>query len=147
MAFPDTLEEFMESYKITDTEQVYTNGVELVPIFRIKQWMEHEKMLNNINREKVYDACVKNKKMLREGVYAIQYVLLPEMVDSIIDCAVEEAVSKMKSQLVVLCKNCKYSDRGIDEEGKPFIKCIGHHYGGTKEDNFCNYGELKDENK
>lgn len=38
MLMPDTLEEFMEQYKVVDTEQIYTNGTELVPIFRIKQW-------------------------------------------------------------------------------------------------------------
>ena len=42
MAFPNTVEEFMEKYKITDTERVYTNGAELVPIFRMKQWFDHE---------------------------------------------------------------------------------------------------------
>ena len=41
MTFPNTVEEFMEQYKITDTEQIYTNGTELVPIFRMKQWFEH----------------------------------------------------------------------------------------------------------
>lgn len=41
MTFPDTVEEFMEQYKIIDTEQVYTNGAELVPIFRMEQWFEH----------------------------------------------------------------------------------------------------------
>lgn len=41
MMFPDTVEEFMEQYKITDTEQIYTNGTDLVPIFRMKQWFEH----------------------------------------------------------------------------------------------------------
>lgn len=40
MNFPDTVEEFMEQYKIIDTEEVYTNGVELVPIFRMKQWFD-----------------------------------------------------------------------------------------------------------
>ena len=38
MQFPNTVEEFMEQYKIVDTEQIYTNGAELVPIFRMKQW-------------------------------------------------------------------------------------------------------------
>lgn len=38
MQFPETVEEFMQQYKITDTQQVYTNGTELVPIFRMKQW-------------------------------------------------------------------------------------------------------------
>jgi len=41
MTFPNTVEEFMEKYKIVDKEQVYTNGAELVPIFRMKQWFEH----------------------------------------------------------------------------------------------------------
>ena len=43
MVFPKTVEEFMEKYKIVDTEHVYTNGAELVPIFRMKQWFEHTK--------------------------------------------------------------------------------------------------------
>lgn len=41
MTFPKTVEEFMEEYKIVDSDQVYTNGAELVPIFRMKQWFEH----------------------------------------------------------------------------------------------------------
>lgn len=41
MQFPKTVEEFMEKYKVVDTEQVYTNGTELVPIFRMEQWFEH----------------------------------------------------------------------------------------------------------
>lgn len=40
MNFPDTAEEFMEQYKIVDSEEVYTNGAELVPIFRMEQWFE-----------------------------------------------------------------------------------------------------------
>lgn len=43
MQFPKTVEEFMQQYKITDTQQVYTNGTELVPIFRMKQWFEAHK--------------------------------------------------------------------------------------------------------
>ena len=42
MTFPDTVEEFMEQYKITDTEHIYTNGTELVPIFRMMQWFDHK---------------------------------------------------------------------------------------------------------
>lgn len=43
MQFPETVDEFMQQYKITDTKQVYTNGTELVPIFRMKQWFEEHK--------------------------------------------------------------------------------------------------------
>ena len=39
--FPETVDEFMEHYKVVDKEQVYTNGIELIPIFRMKQWFEH----------------------------------------------------------------------------------------------------------
>ena len=42
MNFPQTVDEFMEQYKIVDREEVYTNGAEMVPIFRMKQWFEHE---------------------------------------------------------------------------------------------------------
>lgn len=41
MTFPKTVDEFMEQYKIVDSDEVYTNGAELVPIFRMKQWFEH----------------------------------------------------------------------------------------------------------
>lgn len=42
MTFPDTVEEFMEGYKIVDTKGIYmSKDSELVPIFRMKQWFEH----------------------------------------------------------------------------------------------------------
>jgi hypothetical protein len=42
MIFPATVDEFMEEYKVVDSEHVYSNGMEMVPIFRMKQWFEHE---------------------------------------------------------------------------------------------------------
>ena len=41
MTFPASVEEFMEQYKMTDTEHVYSNGTEYVPIYRMRQWFEH----------------------------------------------------------------------------------------------------------
>ncbi len=42
MNFPDIVEEFMEQYKVVDTDGIYmSDGSELVPIFRMKQWFEH----------------------------------------------------------------------------------------------------------
>ena len=41
MDFPDTVEKFMEQYKVTDTKQIYSNGTEYVPIFRMQQWFDH----------------------------------------------------------------------------------------------------------
>lgn len=42
MTFPATFDEFAEQYKIVDREKVYTNGTELIPVFRVKQWLEHQ---------------------------------------------------------------------------------------------------------
>lgn len=44
---------------------------------------------------------------------------------------------------IVQCKECKWGDTGIDEEGKLFWKCLGIHYGGTKPTDFCSYAERK----
>lgn len=42
MTFPDTVEEFMDDYKVVDTDGIYmSKGSEMVPIFRMKQWFEH----------------------------------------------------------------------------------------------------------
>ena len=48
MAFPDSVEEFMEQYKMTDTEHVYSNGTEYVPIYRMKQWFEHCRNIDTV---------------------------------------------------------------------------------------------------
>ena len=41
MAFPKTADEFIQQYKFTDTKQEYTNGAELISVFRVKQMLEH----------------------------------------------------------------------------------------------------------
>ena len=55
MIFPDTVEEFMEQYKVVDTEQVYTNGTEFVPIYRMIQWFQHEPEIVRCKDCKYYD--------------------------------------------------------------------------------------------
>jgi len=41
MTFPDSFEEFAKLYGFKDDKEVYTNGSDLIPIFRVKQWLEH----------------------------------------------------------------------------------------------------------
>jgi hypothetical protein len=41
MEFPETFEKFAEEYGFKDDKEVYTNGSDLIPIFRVKQWLEH----------------------------------------------------------------------------------------------------------
>ena len=67
MTFPDTVDEFMESYKITDTEHIYTNGAELVPIFRMKQWFEHSADVAPVRRGRwIIDRAFGNDVMSNE---------------------------------------------------------------------------------
>ena len=54
MTFPATFEEFAEEYKIVDTEEVYTNGTELIPIFRVKQWLEHQATKGGVDNVRIY---------------------------------------------------------------------------------------------
>ena len=42
MEFPETFEQFAKEYGFKDSKEVYTNGSDLIPIFRVKQWLEHE---------------------------------------------------------------------------------------------------------
>jgi len=41
MDFPETFEEFALFYAFRDNEKIYTNGSDLIPVFRVKQWLEH----------------------------------------------------------------------------------------------------------
>ena len=45
-----SLDEFMEFYKITDNEKIYSNGIDYVPIFRVKQWEEYNNKDKEIER-------------------------------------------------------------------------------------------------
>ena len=65
MSFPATVEEFMESYKIIDCDHVYSNGMEMVPIFRMKQWFEHEANHNDeVSKMEIIHCrdCIRFKK-------------------------------------------------------------------------------------
>jgi hypothetical protein len=48
MKFPETFDEFAEDFGFKDREEIYTNGAELIPVFRVKQWIEHDAQLMNV---------------------------------------------------------------------------------------------------
>ena len=58
MTFPATVEEFMEQYKIVDTEKIYTNGTELIPRFRMMQWFESVSTADTISRRSAIDIAL-----------------------------------------------------------------------------------------
>ena len=41
MEFPKTITEFLHDYSFKDKEEVYTNGSELIQLFRVIQALEH----------------------------------------------------------------------------------------------------------
>jgi hypothetical protein len=41
MSFPETVAQFLEMYSFTDKAEIYTNGVKLIPVFRVVQMLEH----------------------------------------------------------------------------------------------------------
>ena len=48
MLFPNTVDEFMNQYKMVDNKHVYSNGIEYVPIFRMKQWFDHQSYIDAV---------------------------------------------------------------------------------------------------
>lgn len=45
--------------------------------------------------------------------------------------------------MVIKCKDCKYCDVGIDDDGQIFYKCLsGYHYGRTTLEDYCSHAEL-----
>ena len=41
MKFPERIEDFIDDYSFRDDERTYTNGSMLIPVFRVKQAIEH----------------------------------------------------------------------------------------------------------
>lgn len=41
MDYPETFGEFVRRYQFIDSEEVYTNGILLVPVFRVDQAIKH----------------------------------------------------------------------------------------------------------
>lgn len=51
MDFPPTFEEFINKYSFKDEEEIYTNGSELIPSFRVMQaWDHYTLQIKRINQ-------------------------------------------------------------------------------------------------
>lgn len=62
MEFPETFEKFAEQYGFKDDKEVYTNGSDLIQIFRVRQWLEHDNKLRTIEIDTAYE-CGKYAKV------------------------------------------------------------------------------------
>lgn len=54
MEFPDTFDEFAKEYGFKDSEEVYTDGSDLIQVFRVKQWLEHDNKLRKAEIDTAY---------------------------------------------------------------------------------------------
>jgi len=54
MEFPETFEQFAKEYGFKDDKEVYTNGSDLIQIFRVKQWLKHDNKLHTIETGTAY---------------------------------------------------------------------------------------------
>ena len=50
MDYPENIDSFLDRYSFPDIKKVYTNGVDLIPVFRVKQAIE--KYMSNMKEEK-----------------------------------------------------------------------------------------------
>lgn len=41
MDFPKTVDEFLKHYSFKDKKELYTNGSDLIPVFRVEQMLNH----------------------------------------------------------------------------------------------------------
>ena len=155
MSFPKTLDEFMEQYKIVDTEQVYTNGTELVPIFRIKQWEDAHQQKTATEKQKAYAKYLVRLRKLIDGEekrcfppdYIDRRKLTAEMMELIptrlfteedmLDLVNEQPRADMVE--VVRCKDCKFYS---PNNGGKCTRCGGLQFLIT-EDEYCSKGEQK----
>ena len=128
MAFPDTVEEFMENYKIVDTDEVYTNGAELVPIFRMKQWFEH---LPSAQPEPLDEWCTDCKEYDHERHCCPRW-----------NRVIRQTLKDMKEEQpeIIRCKDCKYSDTD-NTLGVMFCWRVSYHE--ASEDGFCSWAERR----
>ena len=75
MNFPETFDEFAESYKIIDDKQVYTNGTELIPINRVRQWLMRPPTKTKSEVEAEAEAVKEFAKRFEKNIKDVKFTL------------------------------------------------------------------------
>ena len=72
MDFPNTFDEFADYYGFKDKEEVYTNGSELIQVYRVKQWLEHiSTTMNDLGVDCIDRAKVQTEIEMNASRYTI----------------------------------------------------------------------------
>lgn len=85
MEFPNTIKEFINQYSFKDEKEIYTNGSELIPVFRVMQAIEHYEKSNDIIEQIKEEIKVYFKSKVDEGIYDIDILTCNKDIQVMID--------------------------------------------------------------
>lgn len=97
MAFPETFDEFAEWFGFVDSKEYYTNGAKLIPVFRVKQWLENEN-----NRHKAEIKRLQERNVILKGAVDTQKAEIERLncnLDMANDCISEQRAEAIKELL------------------------------------------------
>ena len=147
MDFPKTVEEFMEMYKMVDADEVYSNGTEYVPIYRMKQWFEHQRTSNAHPTHECVNSTNKCVEMINreDAIIAVRKHRID--IDSphkIVKKTYEDVIRDLPFELVGnsdqlnrTCANCKhYTEEHL---------CVFWSYFGFEPNDCCSRWEERDD--
>ena len=69
MWFPKNIKEFIDDYSFKDKEEIYTNGSQLIQVFRVEQALEHYYQPYKDIEEELGIDLITLFKALKQGVY------------------------------------------------------------------------------
>lgn len=112
-----TFEEFLDAFSFKDSAEVYSNGVMMIPVFRVKQWMQHMEKQQGKNMKPV--SYLMDPNDCKNGFVPIgdHVELLDGMPTEVIDAVKEE----FAEHLLHFCKE-KIHYSVEEENGKKVLK-------------------------
>ena len=81
MVFPDDYKEFIEDYSFKDKQEVYTNGSELIPAFRVEQMMDHYMPLRKMTVREFKEFCCTSNIVLKDSYNGRVYTKINDYLD------------------------------------------------------------------
>lgn len=81
MVFPEDYKEFIDSYSFKDKQEVYTNGSELIPVFRVEQMMDHYMPLRKMTVREFKEFCCVSDIVLKDSFTGRVYTKIDNYLD------------------------------------------------------------------